>query len=282
MQQQQSTPHPQEFAEEFTGFEGLSEQERNELMEEQRRIMKEIEKNKAGNAASALAARAEAFDQRSNTAVARVAGGEPSFLSRPWSRPTTQSEPKRKIENDIVAATSKEEADQMEADRRLAEQLQKEEYSIADREERRAQRAQRSPPTRAAATSTKDQSWMEWLGLSSATPATPSRTSTPAPAPAPPAFASPGLSSVTTGEETINFYGNERERLVNRSGGGARIAQQKPLFSCVADSISTAASSITGMTLSEDQEGNVNGVDSSSLLAVSNVSRNTDYQQFRH
>lgn len=55
-----------------------------------------------------------------------------------------------------------------------------------------------------------------------------------------------------------------------------RVAEQKPLFSCVADSIvSTANQYLIGG--GEDEEGNVHGVDASSLLAMpsSRIGRNT-------
>ena len=62
-----------------------------------------------------------------------------------------------------------------------------------------------------------------------------------------------------------------------------RVAESKPLFSCVADSIMTTANQYMAATLmdSPDDEGNVHGVDSSSLLAVpmSGVGRNSGTQQ---
>merc|ERR1711862_1067742 len=88
--------------------------------------------------------------------------------------------------------------------------------------------------------------------------------------------------NVQTGEEpeeSITFSSsprNEREGLL----GPARVAEQKPLFSCVADSISTATTSLlfNTQTLQEDREGNVHGVDASSLLAVPQVSRDAHVQ----
>lgn len=50
-----------------------------------------------------------------------------------------------------------------------------------------------------------------------------------------------------------------------------RVAEQKPLFSCVYDSVSNAASSVFSAG-TEDEDGNVYGVDSSSLL-VTNAGR---------
>jgi hypothetical protein len=103
-----------------------------------------------------------------------------------------------------------------------------------------------------------------------------------------------GLSAARTGEEThtiafSNSY-DEQDGLLGSGGGGtrrlpaARVAQQQPLFNCVADSITSAASqALTALnthTLSQDEEGNVHGVDASSLLAVTNVGREqTRYEQ---
>jgi hypothetical protein len=98
-----------------------------------------------------------------------------------------------------------------------------------------------------------------------------------------------GLSSARTGEEThtiafSNSY-DEQEGLMGSGGGGgtrsrlpsARVAQQQPLFHCVADSIMSAGNqALTALnthTLTQDGEGNVHGVDASSLLAVTNVGR---------
>ena len=92
------------------------------------------------------------------------------------------------------------------------------------------------------------------------------------------------LLRLKTGNETeeITFSNSFEEReglLLNNDSGmpRARVAERQPLFSCVVDSVSTAASSMAGAltttTLSEDDEGNVHGVDSSSLLAVTRASR---------
>ena len=68
--------------------------------------------------------------------------------------------------------------------------------------------------------------------------------------------------------ETVRFEEDD-DLLLSRG----RVAAQKPLFSCVADSITSAATSLYTTTLPEDDEGNVHGVDSSSLLAVTNYRR---------
>lgn len=52
----------------------------------------------------------------------------------------------------------------------------------------------------------------------------------------------------------------------------ARVAEQRPLFSCVMDSVSSATSALWSSTGEGDREGNVYGVDASSLL-VTNAGR---------
>ena len=168
----------------------------------------------------------------------------------------------------------------MEADRKLAEELQKEEYTAAERQERRQRRAQQQPPAQAK----KEDSWWDWLGLGGGATA-PER-------PQPQAQRAPqyrgdmgvsrppgsGLQAVNTG----SYDGEDRSLLNNRrTAGGARVAEAKPLFACVADSITTAASSFsTAMqtqSLTQDDEGNVHGVDGSSLLVVSQAGRNQNH-----
>jgi hypothetical protein len=213
------------------------------------------------------------------------------------------------VEKTQTAATQQE-ATQFKSDQELAEQLQKEEYDVAGREDRqRAAKAKAKADAKAKRTVQEEQSqsWMEWMGLSSPTAAATSRPSSQMPAFAIPAerprergemgvSRPPGssLSSARTGEEThtINFSNSydEQEGLMGSGGGGggtrrlpaARVAQQQPLFNCVADSITSAASqAMTALNAaSQDEEGNVHGVDASSLLAVTNVGReSTRYEQ---
>ena len=183
---------------------------------------------------------------------------------------------------------------------------------MAGREERqRAAKAKSKADAKAKRTVQEEQSqsWMEWMGLSSPTAAA-TNSSSVRPSSQMPAFAIPaerprergemgvsrppgsGLSSPRTGEEThtINFSNSydEQEGLMGSGGGGtrrlpaARVAQQQPLFNCVADSITSAAShAMTALNnASQDEEGNVHGVDASSLLAITNVGReSTRYEQ---
>ncbi|KAL7436933.1 hypothetical protein ACHAXM_005385 [Skeletonema potamos] len=60
----------------------------------------------------------------------------------------------------------------------------------------------------------------------------------------------------------------------------ARVAEQKPLFSCVTDSVSSAASALfsTG-AVDEDEEGHIYGVDASSLLVTSAGRQGGDYSR---
>jgi len=60
----------------------------------------------------------------------------------------------------------------------------------------------------------------------------------------------------------------------------ARVAEQKPLFSCVTDSVSSAASALFSNAEGEqDEEGNIYGVDASSLLVTSAGRQGGDYSR---
>lgn len=317
----------------------LDPAEREAFLEEQRKIMEQIEKEKKGSEMSGAAARAAAFDQRSSAAVAQVAasyeGGGRSRAKKSSNRSSTstyshggttvnlgegnevplhgQEKTQKAIEDGTAvivqclscsnwmqvtgeaevmfcpicqtvchvektgAATTAdmEAAAQLAADAELAEKLQKEEYSRAGGGGGSTRRRQARAPAPASAPSSAGQSWYDWL--------------VGAPAPAPAAASSNshsaeirpqrGLVPATTGEEggvgRSRSY-DESERLMGGGGGGARVAQQKSMFACVADSITDAANQMTSFTLSEDPEGNVHGVDSSSLLAMPDVSRRRD------
>lgn len=319
--------------EEIMGMEGLSEEERNALIEEQRQIMAQIEQEKQANAQAIANAQADAFDQRSANAVAQVASdsGPTRAVMPPSDSAETrtvdlgggqhvalhgQERTRAAIANGTAilvqcihcqnwmqvtdtatlmfcpvcsvvspvekqnAVLTKEEAMQMTADRRMAEQLQKEEYADDEEEEEEswwdsvtsmftfrapsaAPAAQRQPQ-QLASTGRGE------MGVSLPPGSIPDRGS--------------GLVAAQTGNETetITFSNSFEEReglLLNNDSRmpKARVAERQPLFSCVVDSVSTAASSMAGAltttTLSEDEEGNVHGVDSSSLLAVTRAGR---------
>ena len=337
--------------EDTLGIEGLSEEERRALIEEQRQIMAQIEQEQSANAAAIAAAAADNFDSRSAPAVAQAASeGVPALRENDSVRTLDlgggqhvalhgQERTRAAIENGTAilvqcvhcqnwmqvtdtatlmfcpvcsvvspverqfAVLTKEEAMQLTADRRMAEQLQNEEFAARGDEEEE-----------------EEESW--WDSITSVFR---SKKSTPAPPrphvgvvpqqvapqhrgdigvarpPGSPPRETTGLIAARTGEEettteTITFSNSyeEREGLLMKSGNGgggvqkARVAEPKPLFSCVVDSVSQAASSLgsalTTTTLQEDEEGNVHGVDASSLLAVPNVSRgeaSDEYQPLR-
>lgn len=330
----------QSIQEEFAAaLEGLSEEEKASLMAEQMQIMAQIEKDKSSGAAALSAA--DRFDQRSNSAVARVAGGENRNIRLPGGSSSASAAAQRTVklgDNQEVAlhgqertraaiadgtailvqcvncsnwmqvtdnatlmfcpvcqvvspvdrenaVATKEEALQMEADRKLAEELQKEEYSSAERQERRQRRAQQQQQQQQA--QAKSESWWDWLGLGGApAPAAPAAPQTQAQrgpqyrgdlgvSRPPGAGAGPQSGEITF---SSSYDGEDRSLLQRRGPGGARVAEAKPLFACVADSITTAASSLsTAMqtqTLTHDDEGNVHGVDGSSLLVMSQAGRN--------
>jgi hypothetical protein len=337
----------------------LDPAEREALLEEQRQIMEQIEKEKSNNQASSSAARAMAFDLRSNTAVAEAAAAmdRPSSRASPPSYSSTSasgSKSKKKssgrtvdlgageqvplhgqertkqaikdgtavlvqcincqnwmqvtdnaslmfcpvcqvvspIEKEALPAGDTAAADgglsQMDADMKLAEQLQREEYAGGNRE-RAAAPAARAKAKKEAAED--GQSWYDWMvGTPKAGGEKPAATTPTRPQQQPEHLSrgqvgvsrppGSGLVSASTGEEAPTIsYGNsydEQQGLMGSASGRARVAEQKSMFACVADSITTAATTLTATNLAEDQEGNVHGVDSSSLLAMPQVSRQRD------
>lgn len=243
-----SQQHVEDTFEEILGLDGLSEEDKQALLAEQRRILAAIELTKSDAAMAA----AEAFEARSFTSALNA---------------STQQN--REI-------TDAEQA-QMAADEELAQQLQKEEYKRAERSEQRERQQQQAREEKTA-----EPGWMEWLGLSSPQSSSPDR---------PMSFAQPtpergeiGISLPPGAQrpnrrvetETITFSNSydEHESLVNRSSPNrpavARVAERQPIFNCVADSIASAASTamtaLHTQTLFTDTEGNVHGVDGSSLL----------------
>jgi hypothetical protein len=365
----QSQPPPQEVEEEDNAFlAGLSEEERRELLEEQRKILEQIEREKVVVGDLAANAAADAFDQRSAPAVARIASeldptpttttstktrsirlgntGPSVALHGPertraaidngtamlvqclscnnWMQVTPTATlmlcPVCQVVSPVdrqTAVFTKEEAMQMEADRQMAEQLQQEEYQHAEEQEAAAAAA---AAAKAKANKSPDSSWWEWLGLSTSTTTPTTGASSSAPAtgrlvvPPPQAPVQRGemgvsrpptmFSASTTGHnsEEISFsrsyeeedglllhnsmdqtpprYSPSSSRPNNSNGNmmlAARVAPQKPLFSCVADSITSAASAmstaLTTTSLTQDDEGNVHGVDATSLLAVTTAGR---------
>jgi LSD1 subclass zinc finger protein len=315
----------------------LDPAEREALLEEQQKIMAQIEKEKASNTGSAAAARAMAFDQRSSNAVAQVAGALEAAPRRSApTRPATsssrtnhggqtvdlgageevplhgQERTQQAIKDGTAlvvqcvscqnwmqvtesaslmfcpvcqtvtsvdkagAATSAdmEAAAQLAADAELAERLQNEEYGgvAAEPRTRRPKAAKPQEPKAGE----EGQSWYNWLTgtpeekAKAAAPSTPTHGSAEI-------RRSPALVLAHTGAEEgaarHRSYDESEGLLGAGGGGGARVAEQKSMFSCVADSISTAATQMTAYNVGTDEEGNVHGVDSSSLLAMPDVSR---------
>jgi hypothetical protein len=161
----------------------------------------------------------------------------------------------------------------------------------------------RSPQQRttaAAGTTTQEPGWMEWLGFGAPAPAPPAHMSESERRPLqrgeigvsrPPGSNSRGggLALVQTGEEeTVTFppsYDNDdadraEDAAFARSSSSSaahNVAERQPIFNYVADSITSAATSLsTALQMAEDEDGNVIGVDSSGLLAVTTVGRESN------
>jgi len=306
-EQQSPLQPPQQVSPEeemIMGMEGLSQEERRALLDEQRKIMEQIDREKNANKAAIAAAQADNFNMRSTSNAVNAIGGRTSRAQPKPSNAETGSRvnlgggqevdlhgPERTKEaikdgtavlvqcvncenwmqvtgnatlmycpvcavvspvDQNTAVMSKEDAMQMEADRKMAEKLQNEEYEQADEVDRTPRRDRQEAPATAGAES----SWWDTMT---------------------------GMFSTSTGDSTSAAQHSrsreERESLTSENRhpagarSGARVAEQKPLFSCVVDSVNTTVGSLTGTQLNEDGEGNVHGVDASSLLAVSNVGR---------
>jgi len=80
------------------GMEGLSAEERKALLDEQRTIMDQIEKEKAANEAAIAEAAADDFDQRSAPAVAQIAGGGATKARMPVTTSGKQKPGSRKVD----------------------------------------------------------------------------------------------------------------------------------------------------------------------------------------
>jgi len=355
----------------------LSPEQRKAMIEEQRRIMEQIQKESADNAAAIAAARAESFDQRSGTAVAAAAG--PSTQPTPVATAAAATEtheaegeeaPRRTVEigngqhvalhgqnrtkKAIAAGTAilvqcincqnwmqvtdtatlmfcpvcqvvspvikqtevmtKEEAVQLTLDRKMAERLQNAEYAEDGEaaEENSGGATEEEVPGllarltgsnastypaeqqqhRVTASQAKSESWGEWFSSMMGSEQNKHRSAEIAVARPPTATASntslrlvhsaavgterPSISATSTQDEDDN----EREGLLVSNAAtrnmdhlpSARVAQSKPLFSCVADSVLSVTNAVSGalttQNLDEDDEGNVHGVDASSLLVT--------------
>eukprot|EP00536_Pseudo-nitzschia_multiseries_P019101 jgi/Psemu1/316681/fgenesh1_kg.3844_\ len=166
-----------------------------------------------------------------------------------------------------------EAAAQLAADAELAEKLQKEEYAGAE-ERRRTRSSNRTQQQQQQQQSSGEgQSWYDWLTGSSAPAPAPATRSSPSRA-APSGIGSTSASASTSASRgLVSAQTGEEGRSYGQGGGGsgARVAEPKSMFACVADSMNTAVTQM--YTLSADEEGNVHGVDSHGLLAMPDVSR---------
>ena len=322
----------------------LSPEERRKLMEEQRAIMEQIQKQSVENKASEAAVRANAFETRmtetaltqnmsgggpSNTAATAISAGRIDLSSQDVDLScvdSAQVEEQRAILEEIerqkaqqlqggavVAPTgfnnnvggvntggiainggyqspdfaipktqqhnpniaeSAREAIQMEEDRKLAEALQQEENRNA---------AASAASNRAAAESEEESTWWDTIVGSMGGTTTTETEETHGNQRSAEINISRPPGSMTPSQRALHGSPNsyEREGLLGGSGGGvaavgntgpqaARVAESKPLFSCVVDSVASAATAAaagaTSMVYGEDEE--VNGVDTTSFLSV--------------
>lgn len=226
-------------------MEGMSEADKQALVEEQMKIMASIEKSRTNDRASAAHSAADAFESR-------------SFSNNVQS----VNNPSRRLHvgSATLNASSAEEAAQLKADMELAEALQKEEYEQAERQQQR-QRSRAAPPPPPAPAPQESSSWLEWLGMSSSTAPPP-----PTSSDAPPPYSAPGQNAVLSSRGN---YDEDEAFLRNRPR--ARVAESQPLFACVTDSVSTA--------LTYAVSPPPDGVDSTSLLAMPQVGRNNEYER---
>ena len=293
------------------GIEGLSDEEKAALIAEQEKIMASIEQEKRNKSpAGSASARADTFEQRSHAAAVNAMG---KTKATPKSSGSSSFSPVSTAEDQAAASQL---SSQMATDMELAEQLQKEEYKKAEKRQQKSAKAKTTnalPSTSpAAATTQQDSSWMDWLGFGTPAAAPPTTGSSSAAAPdrsfaqkplergeigvsLPPGASKNNsalaMAAAYTGQEddvdvdAAVRYSPSRDGADDEDaalmGGGARVAKQQPLFSCVADSISSAANSLYN-TVADDGEGNVHGVDTSGLLAMSQAGRGDsssgDYQ----
>ena len=226
-------------------MEGMSEADKQALIDEQIKIMASIETSRTNDRASAAHNAADAFESR-------------SFSNNVQS----VNNPSRRLHvgSAAINASSAEEAAQLKADMELAEALQKEEYEQAERQQQ--QRSRAAPPALPAPPAQESQGWLEWLGVSSSTsPPLATRGG------APPPYSAPGQNAVSS---SLGTYDEDEALLRNRPR--ARVAESQPLFACVTDSVSTA--------LTYAVSPPPDGVDSSSLLAMPQVGRNNEYTDY--
>ena len=302
-------------------MEGMSMAEKQAMIAEQERIMAQIEESKKPpsqtNAADAFVQRSHAAAVQAIGGGSRSSGGATRTVDigngtevalkgqeqtqkaikdgtavlaqclscENWMQVTSNATlmfcPTCQTVSPVLKESDDAAAAQMKADMELAQRLQKEEYSAAERQEARQKAAAKKKT--ATASSSSSSSWWDYFGLGSGATAETGVAASP-----PPSFAQkptargdvgvsrpPGsgriLEPVHTGEERPSYAAS------TGMDSGAVVAQRQSLFACVGDSITSAATQITN-ALATDEEGNVHGVDSSGLLALPQVGRDNQYQ----
>lgn len=291
MQQQlHSQPQQQHHEEDFhldldeDGMQ-MSPEAKRKMIEEQRAIMEHIEKQARNNKASEMAVKADAFANRmANAGVHSSSRGGNTMAASVDGFSSSEVEEQRKILAQIEAEKNKgtaiptefmtqEEIYQMEEDRRMAERLQAEENAVAGEDGASEYPGNRSASSTAAvASAAGGKTW--WDSMNDALVSV-GVTSPPEPDHAQQSVSRPPgssrvLHSAVTGEE-----GTERVGLLGGEDGrpAARVAESQPLFSCIVDSVSNTAAVVGNTIMGEDDEDEVNGVDTTSFLAVPNTGR---------
>lgn len=297
----------QEAIDTILGIEGLSDEEKAAMIAEQEKIMESIELEKRNKTPdNAAFARADAFEQRSHAAAVQAIGG--GIGSTKVSPVSTAGDPATAASLQLASQMA---ADMELAEQLQKEEYKKEEKRQAKAAAAASAKEKASSSTKQSSASAQSSSWMDWLGFGSTTASTasteavsPDRSFAQRPlergeigVSLPPGASrnnvALAMAPAYTGQEDDDYYddvvGRERtttstiqfsssrdeagdENAALMGGGAARVAKKQPLFSCVADSISSAANSLY-LTASTDGEGNVHGVDSSGLLAISQAGR---------
>lgn len=177
---------------------------------------------------------------------------------------------------------TREEAIQLSQDRKMAEELQRQFNDEEEEGEETGGMANLFSGAAASATAAghkpQTKSWWDSIFGSSSETGVPLRRGelgVTRPPSAGSSNATRQLHSVNTGqEETMS---EERDSLLMNSGGEpARVAERQPLFSCMVDSVSALGTALTSNIVKDDNEGNVHGVDASSLLVTG---PSADYHQ---
>lgn len=219
----------------------MSPEQRSEMILEQEKIMQQIKEEQEANQAAIAAA---------------IAGNTPQEYGA--------------SDHYDTSIMTKEEAEQMSLDRKMAEQIQNEEWK------KEAKLAAASKKSR----SQENQSWSEYF--SSLIPASTNADEDEA--------SKPRSAEIVVGRKShplqrsekpaaVNIYGDDSEEIDFQHNGNESssllqpglVAENKPMFSCVVESVSNILSG-----QNEVPNGKLHGVDTSSLLSVTSVGRKSD------